>query len=132
MLTQINIEDKQMKHTEAEDGDKTHRRLSQEEIKLLIDTWKVSKLSQSAFCRREKINYQTFYYWVKRYEGKRKTKHKSAMSFIPLQPTKSHQSNELHSIEIKLPNGVQCRFSMSTDIKQIAQLTKELVNVIND
>jgi transposase-like protein len=118
--------------TESKSNVTRKKRRTQKEIKYLIDNWLASKLSQSEFCRREKLNFQTFYDWVKKYKDNPKAKPKSAMSFMPLQTPKIHQDIESHSIEIKFANGVQCRFSMNSDIKQIARLTKELVDVIND
>lgn len=119
-----------MQNHENVPGDrKPTQRWTRDEIKILIATWKASKLSRSEFCRREGLCIQTFCNWVKQLEENPKTK--SPMSFVPIQTSKQYQNSEPQYIDIKFPNGLQCRFSMNSTIKQIAQITKELMNVIS-
>ncbi len=119
-----------MGNTEIRSDEIKYKRKTTEEIKFIIEKWRASKLSKIKFCRQEKLNFQTFYYWLKKYDENPKTK--PALSFTAMEPSKLHQCNQSQYIEIKLPNGVQCRFTMNTGIKQIAQITKELVDVISD
>jgi hypothetical protein len=110
---------------------KSSQRRTRDEIKNLISNWRASKLSRSEFCRREGLSIQTFCYWLQRNEENTKKAKKSPIPFVPMQTAKHQQTNETHYIDIKFPNGLQCRFAMNSDIKRIAQITKELVNVIS-
>lgn len=103
---------------------------TKEEINNLIIQWKASKLSRSEFSRRQGLCIQTFCHWVKQHKGNLKIK--SPLSFIPLKASKPNHYSETQYVEIKFANGLQCRFSMNSDIKQIVHMTKELINVIND
>ena len=111
-------------HENAAEHTKQSRRRTREEIKALIENWRSSKLSRSEFCRREVLGIQTFCNWIKRFGGTPIIKTKSPMSFIPAQTSKHHQTIESQHIEIKFPNGVQCRFPTNSDIKHIAQIAK--------
>ncbi len=122
MQTQENI------HNQSQQ--QTIKRRTGEEIKILVEKWRTSKLSRSEFCRREGLCIQTFCGWVKQGEVNPKTK--SQLSFVPLNVSQFRQADENQYIDIKLANGLQCRFSMKSNIKLIAQIIKELINVIND
>ena len=120
-----------MQSNETDINQKPRNRRTREEIKILIERWKATKISRSEFCRREGLCIQTFCHWVKQIEVKAKPQTTSPLSFLPIQTSGHHQNSEAHTIEIKLPNGLQCRFSMNSDIKHITQITKELINVIS-
>ena len=50
------------------------------------------------------------------------------MKFIAV-PLSMAQPKEEQSLEVKLPNGLQCRFSRVVNIKQICQVIEELQHV---
>lgn len=109
---------------------RTRKRRTKEEIQKLIENWRISKLSQSEFCRQEGLCIQSFCGWVKQYKVNSKVK--SPLSFVPMKISQCHQTGENQYIEIKFAKGLQCRFAMNSNIKQIAQITKELIRVIGD
>lgn len=129
MPSLFNYEGNIMQNNEHAAIQKPRRKRTREEIKILIDKWKSSKLSRTEFCRREGLCLQTFCYWAKQSELKPETK--SPMSFISMPPTGQRQAIDEQFIEIKLPNGLQCRFSKFSDIKIITQLAQGLAHVIS-
>lgn len=63
----------------------------------MIDRWKASKQTKTAFCKTENIRYHVFYYWHAKYHRV----NKSISSFIKLPSNNKHMSPvfcELHFI----------------------------------
>ncbi len=98
---------------------------------LAIAMWRESGLSQSKFCRDEKLSVKTFAYWLRKYKqekgfpvGKNDNVPKT---FIPVEV-----SNDITGIvsgpgciEVTFPNGVELKCPAGIDILQL----KTLINV---
>jgi transposase-like protein len=89
--------------------------------------WEQSGLSRSAYCRREGLSLPKFYSWLKQQTSNNKSQ-ADGMKFIAV-PLSMAQPKEEQSLEVKLPNGLQCRFSRVVNIKQICQVIEELQHV---
>jgi hypothetical protein len=46
----------------------TKRQRDRDKMIAHIERWKVSGLTQSAYCRKAQINHNGFYYWLKKYK----------------------------------------------------------------
>jgi transposase-like protein len=93
-------------------------------------SWKQSGLSRSAYCRREGLSLPTLCTWLKRQTSEKKPP--AAVKFIGAAPVPAIQPLEEQSLEVKLTNGLQCRFSRVVSIKQICQVIEGLQHVTTD
>jgi hypothetical protein len=99
---------------------KKNQKNTQEEMYLAIELWKESGLSQKNYCSENGIVYNTFKYWVKKYNGKKKPVKPQVKTFLPIQVNTTpeayllgHSNNE---ITITYPNGIEikCPVDIST------------------
>ena len=80
-----------------------------EHWKSIISAWRDSGLSQSAFCRKNKLNRPRFTYWRAKILGKTNkgyqpsTTRPDTSAFVPVQ-TSNNQSNA--GLRLNLPNGM--------------------------
>jgi hypothetical protein len=72
----------------------------------LVSTWKDSGLSQKSFCKRERISYHVFHYWLKRW----KDHNRSVSGFIPVKVSRSTTEVSGKCIEIVYPDGKRLFF----------------------
>ena len=105
-----------------------NQKFSQEEMYLAVEKWQESGLSQSKFCKEERITFHIFKYWHKKFikeKGQSKVaKKKSAKKFIPvkIEKTPNPFCKDKDFIEIIYPNGVQLSCPVSMDVQQIRTL----------
>jgi hypothetical protein len=96
-----------------------------------VKRWQASGMSQSKFCRAEKLTKSTFRYWVTKYKQEKNASAisdiKESQAFIPVKLPKSVNgiASESGQIEIYFPNGVQLNCSAGIDIGQL----KYLINI---
>lgn len=115
--------------TGAKTVGQTKRHWTSTEKASYYQRWKTSGLSLRAFCSQQKIAPSSFYHWVRKTGRPPKTK-----TFIPVNTNKalSLPAAKVPDIEIRIPNGIHCRFSHVTDVILMRELIKELVDVIDD
>lgn len=105
--------------------------LRAQEMFALIERYKISGLTQRAFCKQEGIPYSTLQHWLPHYRshqeaGAVETGASSSGGFLPLKRSpRPVQPASGSAIEIDYPNGVQLRFPAGGDIS----LLRELINV---
>ena len=93
---------------------KKNQKHTQEEMYLAIELWNESGLSQQKYCRQNDIVYNTFKYWVKKYNGERKPPMPTQVkTFLPVQvntpPETHHCGGTNHEITIRYPNGIEVK-----------------------
>jgi transposase-like protein len=108
---------------------KNNQKYTQEEMYLAIELWKESGLSQQKYCRGNGIVYNTFKYWVKKYNGKKKPTKPQVKTFLPVQVKATTEDTKLQQfdkeITITYPNGIELRCSADIGINQL----KALLNI---
>ena len=67
-----------------------------------IQTWKQSGLSQSLFCRQEKLVPHQFTYWLGKSQANSEKKESPSCGFIPVSVAASTPSQ----LQLTLPNGI--------------------------
>lgn len=72
------------------------------------ESWKVSGLTQQAYCTREGISYQSFVYQHNRANSKLK---KAPINFIEATIKSAAPPKDLSGLRVILPNGVQIGFN---------------------
>ena len=72
-----------------------------------FESWKVSGLTQQAYCSREGISYQSFVYQQSRANSKLK---KAPISFIEAKIKPEVSSKDSSGLQVILPNGVRIGF----------------------
>lgn len=103
---------------------KAIRQRTAEEKEGYCRTWEGSGLSLSAFCRREGLSVPTFHGWIARRKKVANSPSASIkFSSIPIQPS---APEEHQTLEVKFPNGLQCRFSRVTNARQICDIIRGL------
>lgn len=108
---------------------KPSRKWSKEEKLAHCKAWQQSGLSRSAFCRQENLSLPTLCSWLKR-QGLTK-KSSTAMKFIAaLRQEPPYKEEQI--LEVRLTNGLQCRFSRIINVKQICEVIEGLHHVIAD
>ena len=100
---------------------KKNQKYTPEEMYLAIELRNESGLSQQKYCRQNGIAYNTFKYWVKKYNGEKKpVKPTQVRTFLPVQVNTTTEAHLLgHSnneITITYPNGIEikCPVDIST------------------
>jgi transposase-like protein len=83
--------------------------------------WKKSNLSYKEYCRQHQLSPKTFSGWVKQFQETSGRK----MEFVSV-PLKRQETLENHSLEIKLPNGILCRFSQTWEKDQVIAIVRSL------
>lgn len=109
---------------EATQGKKRKKQFrTAEEKRHHYEAWKSSGLSRSVYCKQADLANSVFCKWVKEIEG-------GPMGFvkIPLKESIAVPS-AVQSLEIKLMNGLQCRFSAFDDITLMIKLVQALNHV---
>ena len=81
---------------------------------MLVQAWASSGLSQKDFCKSEKINLNTFRYWVGKAKRSKKEDLTSESAFIPVSPSANSQSGSA-LISIFYANGVEVRLPSAAD-----------------
>ena len=106
---------------------KKNQKYTQEEMYLAIELWKESGLSQQKYCRQNSIAYNTFKYWVKKYNGEKKpVKTDQVNAFLPVQvKTMADDHLSQHSnkeITITYPNGIEVKCPADIGTMQLKTL----------
>ncbi len=96
---------------------KSRNSAHREEMFRLIEACYESGLSKKAFCKREGINPQVFYYWQKRY---RQRNQDDSSSFHPISIKPEASANA--PLEINYPNGVVIRLNGQFDLSRLHKL----------
>lgn len=68
------------------------------------EAWKVSGLTQAAYCAQQGISYQSFVYQHNRMSGKAQ---RSAMNFVEAKPQAVALNNQIAGLQLMLPNGIK-------------------------
>lgn len=97
------------------------RQRSLEEKQRHYTCWKKSKLSYREYCRQHQLSPKTFSGWVKQFQ---KTSDKK-LEFVSV-PLKRQEALENQSLEIKLPNGILCRFSQAWEKDPMMAIVRSL------
>ena len=97
------------------------RQWSVEEKQRHYDRWEKSELSRQKYCRQHQLSPKTFSGWIKQFQNT----HSKKMAFVSM-PLKNHEAIENQSLEIKLPNGILCRFSQSWDKVAMMNIVRSL------
>lgn len=97
------------------------RQRSLEEKQRHYACWKKSGLSCRAYCRQHQLSPKTFSGWVKKITGTSSRK----IEFVSM-PLKKQETVDHQSLEIKLPNGILCRFSQVWDKDQVMTIVRSL------
>jgi transposase-like protein len=84
----------------------------------MIQQWKESGMSQSAFCTNEKLSESLFYYWHRKYKQENRQS-----NFLPIKMQTENKPTESNIIEIHYPNQVRLVIQGNTPIDFIRQLT---------
>ena len=66
-----------------------------------ITGWKESQLSQAAYCQTHELAVHRFYYWKRKFEGKKSPV--TSGGFVPVHPV----LGENHSLTVQLPNQIR-------------------------
>lgn len=66
-----------------------------------ISGWKASQLSQAAYCQTHELAIHRFYYWKRKFEGKKRQANSGG--FISVRPV----LGENHSLTVQLPNQIR-------------------------
>lgn len=97
---------------------KNNKELREEKF-AMISRWEQSGLSQRQFCQTENLQFNHFYYWLKRYRGKNSNK---PTGFIKLISEDKPVSTRHIFSEVILANGNTIRFYQSVDGSVLKQL----------
>jgi hypothetical protein len=100
----------------------TKRQRNRDKMIAHIERWQASGLTQSAYCRKARINHNGFYYWVKKYADE-KNPGTANVGFFPV-TVQEHTASETDRIIVATPNGMEIIFPCTQ--KSIA-LIRELV-----
>ncbi len=104
---------------------KRNQKYTKEQMYQAIEQCMQDGLSHMQFCKRADINYQTFKFWVKKYNREKGTGRSMAPTFMPVQvvqPVQFDQSrDEPESIIITYPNGI--RVSCPVSVPQVTLKT---------
>jgi transposase-like protein len=103
------------------------RQWSEEERRNHFQAWKQSGLSCRSYCQEHGLSNKTFSSWIKKF----KAQTGSSMKFVSL-PLKNEKIIEEQSVEIKLSNGILCRFPKVVSTASIKKLIQELQDVTAD
>jgi hypothetical protein len=88
----------------------------QDQMFEFIESFNVSGLTRTAFCREHNINRPIFYYWFKRY----KEHQLSSNGFLQIDATTLHTKELM--LEIIFPNGVKIITNMSTSCSDLNRM----------
>ncbi len=86
---------------------KPHR--TREEMFSLITSWKSSDVPQHLFCKQNKLPYNVFQYWFRKFK---KEENSGESDFFEIKPNKHTFSSEL---EIIFPSGAKMLLSANAD-----------------
>ncbi len=73
----------------------------------MIEQWRTSGLTKTAYCQQQSIKHHSFYYWYKRYRQQHPGFDSAPSSFVKLQ---IDQPITAASVEIYFPGGVRMLF----------------------
>lgn len=108
---------------------KSTKKRSPEEKLAHCKAWHQSGLSRSAYCQREGLSLPTLCSWLKRAALTKKSP--SAMRFVAASLNEtSHKEEQI--LEVRLTNGLQCRFPRVVNVKQICEIIEGLQHVTTD
>jgi transposase-like protein len=102
-------------------GMKQNQKYTQEEMFEAIERCKKEGLGHTKYCKQSGIHYQTFRYWLKKYQ-KEKSQRKIRTGFVPVEistPVTNRPSKEnAANITIAYPNGllVNCPATISSEL----------------
>ena len=108
---------------------KVTRKWSIEEKSAHCQSWRQSGLSRSAFCQREGLSLPTLCSWLKRQAPAKKLP--PGLKFMPASLNESFLKEE-PILEVRLTNGMQCRFLHIINVKQICEIIEGLQHVTTD
>jgi transposase-like protein len=106
---------------------KNNQKYTQEEMYLAIELWKESGLPQQKYSRQNSIAYNTFKYWVRKYNReKQPVKPVQANTFLPVQVKTTTEAHLLHhtnkEITITYPNGIEVKCPVDIGTIQLKTL----------
>lgn len=106
---------------------KKNQKNTQEEMYLAIELWNESGLSQQKYCLENGIVYNTFKYWVKKYNVEREpSKPTRLKTFLPVQvntsPEAHHFGHTNDEITIRYPNGIELKCPAHINSDQLRNL----------
>ena len=94
-------------------GMRKNQKYTQADMYKSIDLWKESGLSQQKYSKQNGIAYNTFKYWLKKYQGEKETlKPAMSNSFLPVKIKTAEDCQLQHTsktITITYPNGIEVR-----------------------
>jgi hypothetical protein len=101
------------------------RQRSVSEVHKILDDYRHSKLTITAYCSQHSLNPGTFHWWLSR-ERKNKQNGDTISPFIRLVTSKPLPSNKVAnqqmSIEIELRNGVRTRIQAALSFSELTDL----------
>ncbi len=100
----------------------TKRQRNRDKMIAHIERWQTSGLTQSAYCRKARINHNGFYYWVKKY-AKENRQATEDVGFFPV-TVQEHPASGVDRIIVVSPNGMEIIFPCT---QQSIALIRELV-----
>jgi transposase-like protein len=100
----------------------TKRQRNRDKMIAHIERWQASGLTYSAYCRKARINYNGFYYWVKKYKEEN-SQATEDVGFFPV-TVQEHPTSETDRIIVVTPNGMEIIFPCT---QQSIALIRELV-----
>jgi len=106
------------------------KRRSKASMYRIIERWQSSGLSQSKFCREEKLPKSAFGYWLRKYKKEKGRpsilKDKTIDRFIPVEVRRSMPGNEndcdSSRVEVFFPNGVHVNCPSGIEMQQLKTL----------
>lgn len=119
-----------MEANQTSSATKSRKRRSAQEKLAYCEAWQRSGLSRSEFCQREGLALPTLCAWLKKHLTTAILP-PQALQFTAV-PEVTLKQPEEQMLEIKLTNGLQCRFSRIVDIKQLCKIIGGLQRVTTD
>jgi len=95
----------------------TTARWSKTTMYRMIEQWQESEMTQTAFCRDEKISKSVFLYWRRKYKHEKK-----GSSFLPVYVQPDRKVIESNVVEIHYPNRVRVVVESDAPVEFIRQL----------
>jgi hypothetical protein len=83
-----------------------------------IQAWQKTDLSQSEYCRKNKLKSNRFWYWRKRIERPKK----KDITFVPLSLSSGRISPASRTVRVIIPNGYRIELEDGFDPDTIRQL----------
>jgi hypothetical protein len=92
-----------------------HSKTNDEEMFLLIDEWRRTKVSQKQYCREHDIAYHIFHYWYRKYRDRRAAPPTSG--FVQIKPAPAGPF-----AEVSFPGGSRVIFHQPVGVEYLKGL----------